>query len=157
MTITGAVTDDLGRAVSQAQVLIANLRLSTTTGEDGTYQLFVPALRVDEGTTAQLTARRIGLRAQTVTVALASGLSLTQDFVLESDPFLLEEVVVTGQGLREQRARARRPTWWRRWLARRRTWRSRVRRATLAVASISAFGAPRRSSAAPSPSSWWMV
>jgi TonB-linked SusC/RagA family outer membrane protein len=105
MTITGAVTDDLGRAVSQAQVLIANLRLSTTTGEDGTYQLFVPALRVDEGTTAQLTARRIGLRAQTVTVALASGLSLTQDFVLESDPFLLEEVVVTGQGLREQRAK----------------------------------------------------
>jgi hypothetical protein len=105
MTITGTVTDDLGQPVSQAQVLIGSLRLATTTGEDGTYQLFVPASRVDAGTTAQLTARRIGLRAQTVTVALASGISLTQDFVLESDPFMLEAVIVTGQGLREQRAK----------------------------------------------------
>ena len=105
MTITGTVTDNLGLSVPQAQVLITSLRLATTTGEDGTYQLFVPASRVDAGTTAQLTARRIGLRAQTVTVALAAGISLTQDFVLESDPFMLEAVIVTGQGLREQRAK----------------------------------------------------
>ncbi len=41
MTITGTVTDDFGQPVPQAQVLIARLRLATTTGEDGTYQLFV--------------------------------------------------------------------------------------------------------------------
>jgi outer membrane receptor protein involved in Fe transport len=105
MTITGSVTDEGGHPVSQAQVLIAALRLSTTTGEDGTYQLMVPASRLDGDGVVDLTARRIGLKAQAVTVALRPGAVITRDFVLESDPFLLEAVVVTGQGMRMERAK----------------------------------------------------
>jgi TonB-dependent SusC/RagA subfamily outer membrane receptor len=105
MTITGTVVDEAGFAVENAQVLIQSLQLATTTGEDGTYQLFVPAARMAGQTSAQLTARRIGLRAQTVTVALVAGGALTQNFTLAADPFLLEAVVVTGQGLRESRAK----------------------------------------------------
>jgi hypothetical protein len=73
MTITGTVTDEAGMPVANAQVLIQRLTLATTSGEDGTYQLFVPAARMAGQTSVQLTARRIGLRAQTVTVALVAG------------------------------------------------------------------------------------
>jgi TonB-linked SusC/RagA family outer membrane protein len=105
MTITGSVMDDAGTPVENAQVLIQSLQLATTTGEDGTYQLFVPAARMAGQTSVQLTARRIGLRAQTVTVALVAGGALTQNFSLAADPFLLEAVIVTGQGMRESRAK----------------------------------------------------
>jgi TonB-linked SusC/RagA family outer membrane protein len=105
MTITGTVVDEAGMAVENSQVLIQSLQLATTTGEDGTYQLFVPAARMAGQTSVQLTARRIGLRAQTVTVALVAGGALTQNFTLAADPFLLEAVIVTGQGLRESRAK----------------------------------------------------
>jgi TonB-linked SusC/RagA family outer membrane protein len=105
MTITGTVVDESGFPVTAAQVLIQSLTLATTTGEDGTYQLFVPAARMAGQTSVQLTARRIGLRAQTVTVALVAGGALTQNFTLAADPFLLEAVIVTGQGMREERAK----------------------------------------------------
>jgi TonB-dependent SusC/RagA subfamily outer membrane receptor len=105
MTITGTVTDEAGFPVDVAQVLIQSLQLATTTGEDGTYQLFVPAARMAGQTSVELVARRIGLRAQTVNVALVPGGALTQNFTLAADPFLLEAVVVTGQGLREERAK----------------------------------------------------
>jgi hypothetical protein len=74
MTITGSVMDEAGSAVENAQVLIQSLTLATTTGEDGTYQLFVPAARMAGQTSA-------------------------------ADPFLLEAVIVTGQGMRESRAK----------------------------------------------------
>ncbi len=105
MTITGTVMDEAGAPVENGQVLIQSLQLATTTGEDGTYQLFVPAARMAGQTSVQLTARRIGLRAQTVTVALVAGGALTQNFSLAADPFLLEAVIVTGQGMREERAK----------------------------------------------------
>ncbi len=105
MTVTGTVMDEAGMPVANAQVLIQSLQLATTSGEDGTYQLFVPAARMAGFTSVQLTARRIGLRAQTVTVALVAGGALTQNFTLAADPFLLEAVIVTGQGMREERAK----------------------------------------------------
>jgi TonB-linked SusC/RagA family outer membrane protein len=57
------------------------------------------------GTSATLTARRIGLKARMVMVALQPNTAITQNFVLEADPFMLEAVVVTGQGMREERAK----------------------------------------------------
>jgi TonB-linked SusC/RagA family outer membrane protein len=105
MTITGTVADEAGQPVSQAQVLIATLQISTTTGDDGTYQLYVPQARMRSGMSATLTARRIGLKARMVTIVLQPNATITQNFVLEADPFLLEAVVVTGQGMRMERAK----------------------------------------------------
>jgi hypothetical protein len=57
MTITGTVVDESGFPVTAAQVLIQSLTLATTTGEDGTYQLFVPAARMAGQTSVQLSQR----------------------------------------------------------------------------------------------------
>jgi TonB-linked SusC/RagA family outer membrane protein len=80
-------------------------RVTTVTGDDGTYELLVPAARmnVTGETRVILFARRIGLRAQSAVVGLMPNASLSQDFTMAADPFLLEEIVVTGQGLTESR------------------------------------------------------
>jgi TonB-linked SusC/RagA family outer membrane protein len=117
-TIRGTVTDATGQPVSGVEVRVEEdlsfpavgprqARVAAMTGDDGTFELLVPAARMNATgeTRVILFARRIGLRAQSVVLSLMPDASLTQDFTLAADPFLLEEVVVTGQGLTESRQR----------------------------------------------------
>jgi TonB-linked SusC/RagA family outer membrane protein len=97
-TVTGRVTDANGAPVAGAQVRIETIGAQGTTGDDGRYTLLIPAARLTGGV-VYLTIKRIGLRAQTIGVTPVPGGSITQNFTMGSDPFQLEEVVVTGQGL----------------------------------------------------------
>jgi TonB-linked SusC/RagA family outer membrane protein len=69
--------------------------VGTITRDDGRYSFVVPAARA-HGQQAQLTAKLIGYKAKSVTITLAG--SITQDFVLESNPLQLGVVIVTGAG-----------------------------------------------------------
>ena len=72
------------------------MNIGTLTKEDGRYTFVVPAARV-KGQQVQISARLIGYRQKSATIALAAG-AITQDFVLEANPLRLGEVVVTGAG-----------------------------------------------------------
>jgi TonB-dependent SusC/RagA subfamily outer membrane receptor len=103
-TLTGTVRTAAGQPIPGAEIVIEALRLSTTAGERGLYTLLVPEARLrDTPVEVVVRARLIGHRSATTRLTLANGMEIARDFVLESDPFLLEAVVVTGQGLSEQR------------------------------------------------------
>ncbi len=102
-TLRGTVSGADGQPIEGAEVQILTLQVSTTTGADGTYSLLVPAARLAGPVAVQVVARRIGLRAQRVNVTVSPGATLQQNFRLEADPFMLDAVVVTGQGLTETR------------------------------------------------------
>lgn len=102
-TVSGRVTDAAGDPLDGVEMLIGALRVSTLTGRDGTYRLLIPDARLAGVTSVTLTARRIGFRAQRVEIQPRPGGEITQNFQLAADPFLLDEVVVTGQGLSETR------------------------------------------------------
>jgi len=105
-TITGSVRGAAGEPLAGVEVVVPSLQLAAPeTGPDGRYELLVPAARLAGPMTVVLTARRIGYKVATVNLDIAPGAALTQDFTLASDPFLLERVVVTGQGLSESRKR----------------------------------------------------
>lgn len=93
-TITGRVTNEADAPIVGANVIIQQLNLGTTTGQDGRYTLTIPAERA-AGQRVQLNARFIGFSAVTRDVVLSAG-SQTQDFKLKADPFRLDEMVVTG-------------------------------------------------------------
>jgi TonB-linked SusC/RagA family outer membrane protein len=101
-TVAGTITDASGAPVQGAQVRIENLGVQTVSGSDGRYSLLVPASRVAGGAWV-VTVRRIGFRVQTAPVTMTPGGTVTQNFTMTSDPFQLEEVVVTGQGLAQTR------------------------------------------------------
>ena len=103
MVITGRVTDDTGAPLAAANVYISGSNLATFTGEDGRYQLVIPAAAVT-GQTRDLIAGLIGYRSSTVQVTLA-GDDVQQDFSLALDPIGLEGIVAIGQGLTTERRR----------------------------------------------------
>jgi TonB-linked SusC/RagA family outer membrane protein len=92
--ITGRVTNESGSPLANANVILPNLSIGTYTGANGTYTLTVPASRMTNQTTV-LSARSIGYARQNRSITLRAG-SQTEDFTLKSDPFRLNEVVVTG-------------------------------------------------------------
>jgi TonB-linked SusC/RagA family outer membrane protein len=104
-TVSGTVTDADGQPVRGAQVVVQALALSTFSGEDGSYRLVVPEARLAQAMTITITARLIGYRSSSMNVTVAPGGSISQNFSLEADPFQLEAVVVTGQGMRQERAK----------------------------------------------------
>jgi TonB-linked SusC/RagA family outer membrane protein len=96
VTITGRVTTDAGAPLSLASVYLETLGLGTQTGEDGRYQITVPAARVT-GQQVSLGVRAIGYRNTSSLVTLTGG-AITKDFTLAANPLRLGEVVVTGSG-----------------------------------------------------------
>lgn len=104
-TITGRVTSEAGAPVAAAAVRISAINVGTVTGEDGTYRLPVPASRIRAGQQVQITASRVGLQAQSRTITLTPGASLTQNFQLASDVLELEGLVATGLGITTTRER----------------------------------------------------
>lgn len=87
----GKVTDETGRGIVGASIVVQGTGLQARTGEDGAYRL--------EGEipdSSQVTARAIGHRAAAKTVALADSGIARVDFALPADVNRLEELVVSG-------------------------------------------------------------
>jgi TonB-linked SusC/RagA family outer membrane protein len=103
MTIQGTVVDESGEQQQGVEVFIPALRVSTMTGDDGTYNMLVPAARTAGVVSVTLVARKIGLRAAQRNIPIVVGGSARHDFTLAEDAFELDAVVVTGQGLQEER------------------------------------------------------
>ncbi|MEO8451438.1 MAG: SusC/RagA family TonB-linked outer membrane protein [Gemmatimonadota bacterium] len=93
-TITGKVTDQEGRPLGGANVVIKELSNGGSATTLGVYTIVVGAEKV-KGQTVTLTARFLGKAPSTKTVTLTAG-SQTVDFALRDDPLRLEELVVTG-------------------------------------------------------------
>ena len=93
-TITGRVTNTEGQPVVGANVLVASLNAGTTSGVNGVYQFSIPEDQAN-GQRVTLTARFIGYTPISRQIMLTTG-SQTQNFELKTDPFRLDEVVVTG-------------------------------------------------------------
>jgi TonB-linked SusC/RagA family outer membrane protein len=102
VTITGKVTGVSGEPLREVNVSIFDLGIGVWTGADGNYRLIVPGTRAT-GQQVKLTARQIGYRVQTVPVTLTAGTAIAQNFQLASDPLRLDEIVVTGAGIEQQR------------------------------------------------------
>lgn len=96
-TVVGRVTSDAGAALAGVSVFIPSLNVGTQTSDNGQYSFSVSASRA-AGQTVALTARVIGFSAKTVQITLSPGQTVTENFVLTSNPLRLGEVVVTGAG-----------------------------------------------------------
>jgi TonB-linked SusC/RagA family outer membrane protein len=103
MVITGRVTDQFDEPIANANVYIDGTSLAAISGDDGRYQLVVPASRVT-GAEARLIASLIGYRVSTQTITM-TGETLTMDFALALDPIGLDQLVAVGQGLTTERRR----------------------------------------------------
>jgi TonB-linked SusC/RagA family outer membrane protein len=96
-TITGRVTAQIsGEPLGGANVVVSNTTFRAVTAANGTYTITIDASAV-RGQQIVLTVRSISYRPATSTVTLTPG-THEQNFVLEADPFRLEEVIVTGVG-----------------------------------------------------------
>src|SRR5438309_188238 len=94
VTINGRVQSEDGAPLAYAELSIPSLGVGAVTRDDGRYAIFIPGARVT-GQSVQMTARRLGYKAQTVTLQLTEGL-ITKDFSLAANPLQLGELVVTG-------------------------------------------------------------
>src|SRR5690606_15637525 len=103
-TLTGSVTTPDGQPIEAVSVLVENLNLGTLTNAQGRYLVIVPASRRTGAGAVTVAASLIGRSTQRQEITLQPG-TMSLDFVLEEDPLLLEEIVVTGAGLATQRQR----------------------------------------------------
>jgi TonB-linked SusC/RagA family outer membrane protein len=92
VVINGRVTTTTGEPLGGANITVSGSDSRGTSAENGNYSLTIGSAT---GGTATLTARFIGYKPQSRTVTLRAG-TQEQNFQLERDPFRLEEVVVTG-------------------------------------------------------------
>jgi TonB-linked SusC/RagA family outer membrane protein len=93
-TITGKVTDDQGRPIGGANVLLGGLPNGGATNSSGVYTIVVSGNSV-RGQTVSITARFLGKKPGSKTINLTAG-TQTVDFQLANDPLRLDELVVTG-------------------------------------------------------------
>lgn len=101
MVITGRVSDETGAPLATANIYISGTNIATFTGNDGRYQLVIPAAAVT-GEARELIASLIGYRSSQVQVTLM-GDDISHDFSLAIDPIGLEGIVAIGQGLTAER------------------------------------------------------
>ena len=101
-TVSGRVTNDAQTPLQSVSVSIPTLGVGAFTYEQGRYSFTVPQSRA-VGQSVQLSARRIGFQAKSVTITLSAG-SITQDFALTATAAQLTGVVVTA--LSQQREKA---------------------------------------------------
>lgn len=92
-TVTGTITDDSGEPLIGASILVKGTSTGTVTDVDGTYSLSVP----DGSTTLVVTYT--GFSTQEVEI----GASNVMDLSLAEDVAQLNEVVVTGLGIKKEK------------------------------------------------------
>ena len=102
-TISGHVQTESGGALSSASVSITSLGLGAYTNDQGAYTITVPGSRMT-GQTVTLTARRVGYAPKSVTVRLASGSNIQQDFLLNANATSLTGVVVSALGVEKPKS-----------------------------------------------------
>ncbi len=82
-TITGKVTDDQGKAVIGASVLVKGTRVGTTTNQDGSFSLSVPAnARTLVVSSINMASRDVTIRGNSVDVTLAAAVNNLQEVVV---------------------------------------------------------------------------
>ena len=91
LTISGQVTDETGRGIPGAQVLIEGTTIGTLTGDNGAYKLSVNSPRSG----MSLLVRSISFKPGRHTISETTG-AVTQDFRLARDVLELSQVVVTA-------------------------------------------------------------
>ena len=90
--VTGNVRDQAtGNPIGGAQVYLEGLDLGTVTQANGRYLI----LNVPAGTHT-LTVEVLGYRTESVSITIAAGGSVSQDFLMTSQALQLDELVVTG-------------------------------------------------------------
>lgn len=92
--ITGRVTTEDGTPLQGANVYITEMSISVGTASNGSYQITIPAARVNRQA-AQLRVRSVGFAPQVRAITVNPG-SQTVNFALKKDALRLSEVVVTG-------------------------------------------------------------
>jgi len=93
-TVSGKVADAEGRPIAGATVQVKNSRVGTTTGEDGTFSIAMPA------NSNVLVISAIGLATQELTVGTRTNFDVTLRAGAESN---LQEVVVVGYGTQRRK------------------------------------------------------
>lgn len=86
-TITGRVTDNTGKPLAYASVMVKGSQKGTTANSDGFY-----SLKLDAGNYV-LVAQYVGYSRAEKNVSVGSS-AITLDFILETQPLTLQEVVV---------------------------------------------------------------
>ena len=99
VAISGKVVSDAGAPIAGVTLSVDLPRTATTSREDGTYTLTLPASRTGS---VVFTARRIGFKAATQTVTL-SGTPLTLDWKMEAQATLLTGIEVTALSIQREK------------------------------------------------------
>jgi TonB-linked SusC/RagA family outer membrane protein len=97
-TITGRVTSESGRPLSDTRVQVVGTTRGTLSAEDGSYRITA----VQAGN-VQVRATRLGFTAQTRTVSVRANASNEQNFSLAETATTLDEVIVTATGESQRR------------------------------------------------------
>lgn len=95
--LSGRVTDENGRPLVAANVMIRSLRLGAVTDVEGYYRFEVPG-SVAAGT-VELEVSYIGYKKTTARIDLGETRSVVRNFSLAADVLKMDEVVVTGFGV----------------------------------------------------------
>src|SRR3981081_212145 len=91
-SITGKVTDEKGNPIPNASILVKGTSVGTTTTENGTYSLSLPA------NAKALVFSSVGMSNQEIDIGSRSTISIS----LISSQKSLEEVVVVSYGTRKK-------------------------------------------------------
>ena len=102
-TITGRVTTESGTGLSDVTVSLPALSVGARTDDSGHYSFTVPAANVT-GQVAAIVARRVGYAPASAQITLTAG-ATTRDFTMTQSALQLGEVIVTGAGTSQTRAR----------------------------------------------------
>jgi len=102
-TITGRVTTETGTGLSDVTVSLPALRVGARTDDSGHYSFTVPAANVT-GQVAAIVARRVGYAPASAQITLTAG-AMTRDFTMTQSALQLGQVIVTGAGTSQTRAR----------------------------------------------------
>lgn len=92
--VAGRVTDNSGKPLGGAQILVTSLQISSSTNSDGRYRLAIPATRHLQ--TVSLAVRRIGYAAVISKLSIKARDSVEVNVTLSAQMSQLSEVVVTG-------------------------------------------------------------
>jgi TonB-linked SusC/RagA family outer membrane protein len=101
--ISGHVKTESGGALPAVSVAITSLNVGVFTDDQGAYTIILPAGRMN-GQSVTLTARRVGYTPGSVTIRLAAGNEIQQDFTLTAIPTSLSSVVVTALGVERNKS-----------------------------------------------------
>lgn len=108
--IRGRVTDESGRPLSAAQVLVQGTGVGTVTQQDGTFSLALPGTLGDAAARdVKLTAMLIGFSPATRDVVVPGGDTVSADLRLAQQAVALDEIVVTGVAAAPRKAAGRTP------------------------------------------------